>query len=232
MSTYLLQQQKQKLDLNILNDLTVSYITLILPALLSPFLLPFHSSRSCSWRVTQWRDALPPPTMNCTSSTLLKSSSLTVSLTCWAVCHLLTRCQAPSPDLHSIKVCSVLSCELVNVLFWTFCCVVWRAYQRFACLFGMCLCVHVCVCEFMGVLVCTSAYACSTLSYHPLPHSPIILSSHTACGAKTPLSKLVTLMVVLVALSTLTTTFNYIPQVSTCMCVCMNVQVYVGILCA
>ena len=34
-----------------------------------------------------------------------------------------------------------------------------------------------------------------------------------ACGAKTPLSKLTTLCVVLIALSTLTQTFNYIPQV-------------------
>ena len=39
------------------------------------------------------------------------------------------------------------------------------------------------------------------------------LPSFPACGAKTPLSKATTLCVVLIALSTLTQTFNYIPQV-------------------
>ena len=67
---------------------------------------------------------------------------------------------------------------------------------------------------FLASMLLFQIYFFTLLSFVIIPHEFLSLPSFPACGAKTPLSKATTLCVVLIALSTLTQTFNYIPQVT------------------
>lgn len=110
--------------------------------------------------------------MNCTSSTLLKNSSLTVWQTCWAVFHLLTRYQAHSPDLHSIRVCAVLSCVCVMCLCMPCfgrCAVLCGVLTSVLCIFVVCVCVYMCV--IVNIWMCWSIHMLTRVV-----HNLIILS--------------------------------------------------------